>query len=69
MYFDAVDFQTRSQNCGKRLLALSCLFFRPAVRPSIRMEQLDSYRTDLHEILYLSIFRRYVEKIQVSLKS
>jgi len=33
------------------------------------MEQLASQWTDFHEILYLSIFRKFVEKIQVSLKS
>ena len=35
------------------------------------MEQLGSHRTDFHEILYLSIFRKKktVEKIEVSLKS
>jgi hypothetical protein len=32
------------------------------------MEQLGSHWTDVHEILYLSIFRKSVEKIQVSLK-
>jgi hypothetical protein len=33
------------------------------------MEQLGSHWTYFHEILYLSIFRKYVEKIKVSLKS
>ena len=33
------------------------------------MEQLCSQRKDFHGILYLNIFRKYVEKIQVSLKS
>jgi len=32
------------------------------------MEQLGSYWTDFHEILYLCIFQKYVTKIQVSLK-
>jgi hypothetical protein len=40
-----------------------------SVCPSFRMEQLASYWTDCHEILYLSIFRKYIDKIQVSLKS
>ena len=39
------------------------------VRLSVRMEQLGSHRTDFHEILYTRIFRKSVEKIQVSLKS
>jgi hypothetical protein len=43
--------------------------FVMSVRPSIRMEQLGSYWTDFHEIWYLIIFRKHVEKIEVSLKS
>ena len=35
---------------------------------SLRMEQLDSHWTDFHEILYLSIFRKSVGEIHVSLK-
>ena len=34
-----------------------------------RTEQLSSCRTDFHEIWYLGIFRKCVEKIKVSLKS
>jgi len=49
------------KNGEKRLLASSCL--------SVRMEQLGAHWTDFHEIWYLSIFRKSVEKIQVSLKS
>ena len=33
------------------------------------MKQLGSHWTDFHEIWYLGTFRKYVEKIQVSLKS
>jgi len=40
-----------------------------SVYPSIRMEKLGSHWTDFHEILYLSIVRKPLEKIQVSLKS
>jgi len=47
--------------CEKRQLASSC--------PSIRKEKLGSHWTDFHEILYLSIFRKSVEKIQVLLLS
>ena len=36
--------------------------------PSVRMEQLGSHWTDFHEILYLDILGKTVEKIQVSLK-
>jgi len=35
---------------------------------SIRMEQLRTHWTDFHEIWHFSIFRKSVEKIQVSLK-
>jgi hypothetical protein len=37
-------------------------------RLSICIEQLSSHQTDFHEIWYLSIFRKSVKKIQVSLK-
>jgi hypothetical protein len=40
-----------------------------SVCPSVRIEQLGSHWTEFHEIWYLSIFRKSVEKIQVSLKS
>ena len=40
-----------------------------SVCPFFRMEQLGSCWTDFDEIWYLSIFRKSVEKIQVSLKS
>jgi len=46
-----------------------CLFVRPSVCPPARMEKLGSHWTDFHEISYWRIFRIYVEKIQVSLKS
>jgi hypothetical protein len=36
---------------------------------SVRMKQLGSHRTDFHEIWYLNIFRKSVEKFQVSLQS
>jgi hypothetical protein len=36
---------------------------------SVRMGQLRSYRADFQEIWYLMIYRRSVQKIQVSLKS
>jgi hypothetical protein len=41
---------------------------RPSVRPSFRMKQLGTQRTDFHWSLHLIIFRKSVEKIQVSLK-
>jgi hypothetical protein len=39
------------------------------VRPSVHIEQLGFHWTDFRKIWYLSIFRKYVEKIQVSLQS
>jgi hypothetical protein len=42
---------------------------RLPVLPSDCTEQLCSHGTDCHEILHLRIFRKSVEKIQVSLKS
>jgi tRNA G10 N-methylase Trm11 len=41
----------------------------PIFRLSVRMEQLRSHWTDFHKSLYLRIYRKYVEKFQVSLKS
>ena len=40
-----------------------------SVRPSVHTEQLSSHWTDFHEILYLSIFRKYIENMQLSFKS
>jgi len=42
---------------------------RLSIRPSLRMKHLGSHWTDFHENLYLNIFRKSVEKIQVSLNS
>jgi hypothetical protein len=39
-----------------------------SVRPTVRVEKLDSHYTDFHKILYLTIFRKSVKKIRVSLK-
>ena len=38
------------------------------VRSPARTEQLGSSRTNFHEIRYLSIFRKSIDKVQVSLK-
>ena len=42
---------------------------RPSVCLSVRMEQRGSHSTNFDQILYLSSFRKLVQKIQVSLKS
>ena len=47
---------------------MSCLSIRPSVH-SVRMERLGFHWTNFHEIWYLSVFRKPVENIQVSLKS
>jgi hypothetical protein len=39
------------------------------VCPSIRTEQLGSYWADFHKIGYFGIFRKSVEKVQVTLTS
>jgi len=56
-------FLSRSAKLRKATIS-----FVMSVRPFVRMEQLGSHWTDFHEILYLSIFGKFVEKIQVSLK-
>jgi hypothetical protein len=46
----------------------AAISFVKTVCPPIRMEQLYSHWTDFHEISYLRIFRKFVEKIKVWLK-
>jgi len=58
-------FQARSQNCEKRILALSC----PSFLPSVRREQFVFHGAGFHKTWYLCTFRKSVEKIQVSLNS
>ena len=43
--------------------------FVVSVCPSVHMEQLGSNWTDFHEIWYLSIFRKSVEVVQVSIQT
>jgi hypothetical protein len=43
--------------------------FVKSVCLSVHVEQLGSQWTDFHEILYLNVFRKSVEKIRVLLKS
>jgi hypothetical protein len=51
-----------SQNCEKRLLAPSCLSVCPHGTTRLPLD-------DFYEILYLRIFQKSAEKIEVSLKS
>jgi len=39
------------------------------VRPALRVEQISYYWKAIYEIWYLNIFRKFIEKIQVSYKS
>jgi hypothetical protein len=50
-------------------LRRATISFAMSVRPSVHMEQIGSHWTDFHEIWYLNIFRKTVEKIQILLKS
>jgi len=43
-------------------------FACPTVRPSAQMKQLCSHWTDFHEIWYLDIFRKSIEKIRLSIR-
>jgi hypothetical protein len=63
-YLNKVQFLGSSA----KLLKATIGFVMP-VCPSVSVEQLGSHWTDFHEILNLIIFRKSVEKIQVSLKS
>jgi hypothetical protein len=60
LYLILQNFTRLLLNCEKRLLASSC--------PSVRTERRGSHLMDFHEILYLNIFRKSVEKIKVLLK-
>jgi hypothetical protein len=63
---NTVPFLVAFSELGKKLLLASpCL----SLRPSLRIEQIGFYLTDFHDSSYFNIFRKSVEKIQVSLKS
>ena len=47
---------------------IASISFVMSVRPSVRMAQLGFHWKDFHEICYLSVFRKFVQKIQFSLK-
>jgi len=49
-------------------LRKATISFVMSVRQFVRMEHLGSHYTDFYEIRYLSVRRKSVEKIQVSLK-
>jgi len=68
-------YYAHSQNCEELLLASSCLSV--CLSPSFIaracgcacVEQFGSHWTNFHEIWYLGVFRKSVEKIQMSFKS
>ena len=69
-WYLATGFQARSQICEQRHQLLQvCPSTYLSVLVSVCMEQLGSHCTDNHEIQYLSIFRKFVQKIHVPLKS
>ena len=61
-------------HCGPILCRYQCCqrysttVFGHAVCPSVRMEQLSSYWTDCHEILYLSNFRKICRAYSIFIK-
>jgi len=50
-------------------LRKTTICFLMSGRPPVCIEQLGSHWTDFHEIWDFSIFRKYFENIQISLKS
>jgi len=56
----------RSQNCEKRVLTSSCLYDRPSAWIG---SVFAGHISHFHEILYMDVFRKSAEKIQVSQKS
>jgi hypothetical protein len=64
------EFYTKQTFSGDSKIAkITVSFTIPVVRLSVGMEEIGSLWIEFHKSLYSSIFRKYVEKIQVSLKS
>ena len=64
----------KSKNPDQKKVAADSLLgvfskFHLSVLLTVRMKQLGSDRLDFHEIPYMSIFKKSVNKIRVSLKS
>ena len=53
----------------KVTVSFACLSVHPSFSPSVHMQQLGSHQMDFYEIWYVSIFCKFPEKIQDSLKS
>jgi len=62
------SFHSRLQNFEKRLFASSCLYACLSVCLSA-WKNLGSQWNDIYDNLYCSIFRKYVQKIKIFLKS
>jgi hypothetical protein len=52
-----------------RISRIMTISFVISVHPSVCMEQLGSHCFDFLDIFYINIYRKFVQKIQVSLKS
>ena len=61
-YLKTIHIQARSQNCGKRIFALMNLSVCPHGTSRLQLE-------GFNEIWYLITFRKFVERLQVSLES
>jgi hypothetical protein len=70
MWKTAYSFKGQASFVGAFVkLRKATISFVMSVRLSVSMERLGSHWTQFHEIWYLSIFWKMVQKIQVSLKS
>ena len=67
-FFAVTLYRSRRSLRRFRKIAIAPGRFVMSVLQSVRMEQLGLHWKDFHEIWYLSIFRKSIEKIQVSLK-
>jgi hypothetical protein len=65
----ACNFRRVARIAKSDYLASSRLSVHLSVRPSVAMVQLDSHWTDVYKLVHLSIIRKPLEKIQVTLKS
>jgi hypothetical protein len=64
-----IRFVGTTAELQKASITIVCLYLCPPVRPSVRMEQLGAQLTDFHEIRYLNIFQKSIQKIQILIPS
>ena len=68
--FFSIIFSSHSLLCAfAKFRKAIFIFIMFILLSSVRMEQLGSHFTDFHEILYVRVFRKSVEKILFLLKS